>query len=101
MQTPEIVIKRRGTSEVRVVVLKQGLSTFGREPGNTIKLSSPSVSRVHGVIKRWSSLVSLKDNDSMNGVRVNGIAVKHKILFTGDVVEVGPFEILIKQGSVE
>ena len=84
-----------------MVILQPGSSTFGREPSNTIKLSSPSISRSHGVFKWWSNLVSLKDNDSMNGVRVNGIAVKHKILFTGDVVEVGPFEILIKQGSVE
>lgn len=101
MHAPEIVIKRRGSSEVRVVALKLGTSSFGREPGNTIKLSSPSVSRVHGVIRRWSNWVSLKDNDSMNGIRVNGLAVKHKILFTGDVVEIGPFEILVKQGSIE
>lgn len=101
MHNPEIQIKRKGSSEVHLIALEQGLNTFGREPGNAINLPSPFVSRVHGVIKRWSNLVSLKDNDSTNGIRVNGIPVRHKILFTGDVVEVGPFEIIVKQGSVE
>lgn len=101
MHTPEILIREKGSSAVRHITLEQGVNSFGRSADNQIQLISPLVSRVHGTIRRWSSIVSLQDHRSTNGVRVNGQLVRHATLFTGDVVEVGPFVIQVMHGSVD
>jgi transcriptional regulator with AAA-type ATPase domain len=71
-------------SEPRVV-------SIGREEGSDVKLSGDGVSRKHATV-RWGvgeTPPFIEDQDSRNGVRVNGALVRSAELAPGDVVRLG------------
>src|SRR6266498_3340982 len=49
------------------------LITIGRGPDNMIVINDPSVSTHHAQLQRAGEMYRLKDLDSTNGTRVNGI----------------------------
>ena len=62
---------------------------IGREPGNDIVLNSPSVSRNHAVISYNGSSYRIMDNNSANGVYVNGIKVFNTEIYRSDRITLG------------
>lgn len=54
--------------------------TFGRSPDNDIVFEDKSVSRHHGYLLVDGSKVCVVDDDSLNGIRVNGKTIKNKAL---------------------
>ncbi len=69
--------------------------TLGRDPGNTIVLDHPSVSRHHAEIARQSGQALLKDQGSANGTFVNGQRVMDWThLNAGDVIQIGPYKLV-------
>ena len=61
--------------------------TIGRNPSNTIVLPFADVSGEHAVLTVFKNgEVLLKDKQSMNGTKVNGVAVTQKKLVKGDTV---------------
>jgi len=83
------------------VALNEGVTTIGRDPSNTLPLNDRSVSRQHASIERGKEGVLLRDLDSRNGVRVNGVPRKQATLQAGDVVEVGIFTLHVANGQAE
>lgn len=66
--------------------------TIGRNDNNDIVVPSDSVSRYHAVLERTNAgEFIVRDNQSKNGVQVNGTAVGEATLRDGDVVQVGAF----------
>ncbi len=63
--------------------------TIGRDPGNTIALDDPSISRRHCAISSNGSGIVLRDLDSYNGTIVNGVAIAEHRLEHGDHIKVG------------
>jgi pSer/pThr/pTyr-binding forkhead associated (FHA) protein len=43
--------------------------------------------------------LSVEDQGSRNGVFVNGLQMRRSVLYSGDVVRVGNYEIVVRQGS--
>lgn len=68
--------------------------TIGRLPSQTVYLPEQGVSRQHCALSREGDHVSLRDLDSRNGTRVNGMPVMHRVLADGDVIEVGDSQFL-------
>jgi Protein of unknown function (DUF3662)/FHA domain len=62
---------------------------IGRLPECTVVLSDPNVSRRHAEIRRRGSDVVVADLQSTNGTRVNGVAVRERVLEDGDEITVG------------
>jgi pSer/pThr/pTyr-binding forkhead associated (FHA) protein len=74
----------------RRYVLTPGVNTVGREPGCTVCVNDPSVSRGHARITITDDQATLEDLGSKNGTQVMGQAVVGPtVLNDGDEIEFG------------
>ena len=73
--------------------LTDHLVTIGRAPDNTIVLYDPSVSGYHAQLERSGDTYRLKDLDSTNGTRVNGIPTTETLLRYDDRIRFGALEV--------
>lgn len=80
------------------VAVLEGVTTIGRDPSNTLPLNDRSVSRQHATIHCAKDSIRLRDLDSRNGVRVNGVPRKQATLEVGDIVEIGVFSFQVSNG---
>ena len=87
---------------LRVVVAKEGGLTnsyelvkefvrFGRSPDCEVRLEGKNISRVHCILEARADGLWVRDNDSLNGIFVNGEKVREAIITPRDAVKVGPF----------
>lgn len=70
------------------VPIADGL-TIGRENGCDVCLQDPKASRHHARIIVENSVVEVKDLGSSNGTRLNGKAIRRRVLRSGDVIQIG------------
>ena len=92
-----------------VVPLTRDDYTIGRKEGNTIRLTERNVSRAHAKIRKLTNGAAtpdrthylLEDQQSYNGVYVNGIRVAQtQELGHGDLVQIGDYRIILQDDSV-
>jgi len=69
-------------------------TSIGRAPENTIILADPRLSKIHARILREGDGWVLQDAGSRNGSRVNGQERSRCALEDGDVVKLGPVELV-------
>lgn len=70
--------------------------TIGRQADCDLVLPHKEVSRVHALVKvRGQSLV-FEDEGSSNGSFLNGTRVSHGALKVGDVLALGPYEVVLR-----
>jgi signal transduction histidine kinase len=69
----------------------------GRDPEVDVILSDPLVSRVHTWIGLDGSDLVVRDNDSRNGVFVNGDRVEESPLTDGDAIGVGDYTFIVER----
>jgi pSer/pThr/pTyr-binding forkhead associated (FHA) protein len=72
--------------------LTERVVTIGRAPDNAIIIDDPSVSGRHGQLERSGEVYRLKDLDSTNGTRVNGVPITETALRFDDRVRFGGVE---------
>lgn len=81
-----------GTGRGRVFELSRDVLTVGRTEDNEIVMKSESVSRCHAYLKRnMNGGWLFQDNNSKNGIRVNGEKVHEALLKEGDLLAIGDF----------
>jgi hypothetical protein len=68
--------------------------TIGRQPGNSLVLPELEISRRHALINRVGDHYIIEDLHSINGIMVNGRRCDTAVLKLGDVVRVGPVELV-------
>jgi pSer/pThr/pTyr-binding forkhead associated (FHA) protein len=74
--------------------LDRGVVTIGRSEECTFAINHPSVSRVHAVVHPVApGRFEILDKDSANGLRINGVDMRRKILEGGDVIEFGDVQV--------
>lgn len=84
-----LVLVRPGREDA-VYVLEHGRTvTLGRDAGNTIVLASQFVSKRHVLVSWTPRGVRIEDQDSANGLTVNGLTVHAAQLSHGDVIQIG------------
>lgn len=83
-----LVLLKDGES-TEEVALADGATTIGRDSSCTIALRDRSVSRQHAEITCSANQAVVRDLDSRNGVRVNGVPRRQATLQPGDTVEFG------------
>lgn len=92
---PKLIFKDPETDQE--VTLQMGDSlpevTVGRNPGNTLRVNNPSISRRHARFVLQGSEVVLHDLDSSNGSYVNGNRIRSQVLVDGDRVRIGEFPL--------
>jgi hypothetical protein len=79
--------------------LIEDLITIGRGPDNTIVINDPSVSTRHVQLERAGETYRLKDLNSTNGTRVNGIPVAETVLRFDDRIRFGAAEARYEQDT--
>ena len=86
----------------RLVPIRLGAATIGRDPDNTVRLEDRNVSRRHLRITREAKQVWIEDLSSANGTRVNGELVKGRTcVYRNDVIQVGDFTLEIDGESLK
>ncbi len=67
-------------------LLSEGENSVGRETDNGVVLLDPTVSRRHAMVMVFDGIISIRDLDSKNGTRVDGIRI-------------GPSPVTIRAGA--
>jgi pSer/pThr/pTyr-binding forkhead associated (FHA) protein len=81
---------RTGPNAGRIHKLGTGETTIGRDPGNSITIADPEISRRHARLTRQDEYYLLEDLNSTNGTFVNGRRlVGQYVLQPGDVINLG------------
>ncbi|MGV3516841.1 FHA domain-containing protein [Luteitalea sp.] len=89
-RSPARLVLQRPDGEELVYALEHGRSvTLGRDAGNTIVLASQFVSKRHALVAWTPRGVRIEDQDSANGLTVNGLTVHAAQLSSGDVIQIG------------
>ena len=88
---------RTSTGTARPVPIGDDPVTIGRHPKNTIRLVDERLSREHCVVTRESEdAARVRDLDSRNGTKVNGLSVAEAVVREGDVITVGRTDLMIE-----
>ncbi|MDR2697878.1 MAG: FHA domain-containing protein [Holophagales bacterium] len=66
---------------------------IGRELDNALRISDPSVSRHHAVLRRTPAGYVIQDKKSSNGVVINYVKVEEAALVDGDQFSLGHIQI--------
>ncbi|MBX3186406.1 MAG: FHA domain-containing protein [Labilithrix sp.] len=94
-QRPDAIALRVG--EARAIVDRDRF-VLGRGARDAhFTLRDPGVSRQHAIVERAERGYVIVDMASTNGVRVNGVRITRAPIQAGDVVEIGPFAILVER----
>ena len=70
------------------ITLEKPKLVIGRSEAADIRLASERASRQHAILSRRQEDYVIQDNDSRNGVFLNGVKVYSAILRDGDVLQV-------------
>ena len=73
--------------------------TLGRDPQSDIFLNDVTVSRRHAVVESGGGEVRVSDVGSLNGTYVNGVLVDTASLTSGDLVQIGTFQMVYISGG--
>ena len=76
-------------------LLNDGVHRIGRIQDYEILLDDITVSRQHGVITVNDDIIEIVDEDSTNGIFVNGVLIKEEILKPGDRLQIGKYVLLV------
>jgi two-component system response regulator AtoC len=71
------------------ISLCQKETVIGRDAEAHIRLTSKRASRVHAFLRLRGTDCVLVDNDSHNGVILNGVKIHSAVLHDGDVIQAG------------
>ena len=69
--------------------------TIGRDPRCTVCLDFQDVSRKHCELTREDGWWYITDLDSKNGIKVNGVRLKRKLLAPKDAISIGTHRFII------
>ncbi len=89
VQNGRLILLDKNNKFLNEYELKETETSIGRDDTNTISIDHGSISRVHCFVNRKDDYYEIADNDSTNGVLVNGKKVKKAILKNGDIVKLG------------
>ncbi len=79
--------------QIRRIDLERVSTRIGRDPDLEVVIDNPGVSRIHAVVVYEEPDFVVVDQDSANGLFVNGAAGRMFRLREGDRIQVGKFEL--------
>jgi transcriptional regulator with PAS, ATPase and Fis domain len=90
-----------GPSRGRRVALTDGVARVGAAPGNQLRLTDPTVSRVHCEIRVRPDGILVRDCGSTNGTYVEGVRVREGEVRPGAIVRVGASAFRVESSGGE
>jgi len=95
-----LVVVSASDGSVHTVPVGDTPITIGRSPQATICVAEEAVSRRHCMITKSSGRLTLLDQGSTNGTRVNGQPVTQAWLSHGDLIEVGTIRMQVRAATI-
>jgi hypothetical protein len=83
------------------VLLREGITSIGRDPSAHVRMVDNRVSRIHAQIETKDGRCVLRDTGSTNGTRVNGRSVDEHELSDGDLISIGGVELQFRSGDAQ
>ena len=90
----------RGAPAISIPLDEDDSTTLGRDPGSSIVLNSPVVSRHHAVITRGDEGYRIADLKSSAGSLANGHRFDEHPLVIGDRLQLGPFHFVFDGSAI-
>ena len=87
-----------GLGAPRRITLERAEVAIGRMKEADIRIGSERASRRHAILSRRQEDYVIRDNDSRNGVFLNGVKVNSAILRDGDVLQVADSVFIYYEG---
>lgn len=87
-----------GDGSPRVILLEEGEMVIGRDSSAHIRLTSGNISRQHATLLVRGTDCVLVDNNSLNGIFLNGVKVHSAVLRDGDAIQVEDNEFIYSEG---
>ena len=87
-----------GDGAPRRVLLDKAEHCIGRANEADVRVQSQRASRQHAFLARRGAEFVLRDNDSHNGVFLNGVKIHSAILRDGDVLQVADCAFVYREG---
>src|SRR3954464_11714156 len=69
--------------------------TIGRHPENGVVITDPVASRRHCVVDKTAQGWRVRDLNSSNGTKLNGLVIEHSRLLPGDIISIGATRIVL------
>ena len=88
---PKLILTTESQGKVAYEFAEQSI-TIGRAQDNMIVIDDPSVSNRHALLEMSGDTYRLKDLDSTNGTKVNGVPITDTLLRFDDRVRFGAIE---------
>lgn len=88
---PKLILTTEAQGKV-AYEFAEGSITVGRAPDNMIVIEDPSVSNRHALMELSGDTYRLKDLDSTNGTKVNGVPITETVLRFEDRIRFGAIE---------
>ena len=79
--------------------MSKGAARIGSAATNDVRLSDPTVSRLHCEITVGTKEVSIVDLGSTNGTIVNGVGIRDALLNVGATVTLGGTQLVVQRGT--
>ena len=95
---PARFVVLNGTQAGTVIALRNGSHRIGSLPDSDVHLASPGVSRNHAEVSVDGERVQIRDLQSKNGTRVNGVLREVSPLLPGDRLEFAEVQMVFEQG---
>jgi pSer/pThr/pTyr-binding forkhead associated (FHA) protein len=87
-----------GPGAGQIFLIEKDQMTLGRAKGSDFHVRSERLSRHHAIFERKGADCVIRDNESVNGVLLNGLRIHSAVLRDGDVIQTGD-TIFVFRGS--
>lgn len=88
---PKLILTTEAQGKV-AYEFAEGSITIGRAPDNMIVIDDPSVSNRHALMELAGETYRLKDLESTNGTKVNGVPITETVLRFDDRIRFGAID---------
>ena len=95
---PKLIVMK-GSAGTRQIALLEDETIIGRAATNGVVLDSMQVSRRHAIVKLDGAQATITDLGSLNGICVNGVRVRSRVLAGGDEISIGNFKLRFLAGD--
>ena len=90
--------RHQGEAAPQRVPLNSDKTVIGRAMDADIHLTSQRISRQHAFVTKTGTDYTIRDNDSHNGVFLNGLKIHSAVLRDGDVIQIGDASLIFREG---
>jgi pSer/pThr/pTyr-binding forkhead associated (FHA) protein len=87
-----------GAGSPRHIFLEPGENVMGRAPDARVRVGSERASRHHAFFRLQGTDCVLCDNDSQNGIFLNGVRIHSAVLRDGDVIQAADSTFIYCEG---